>query len=377
MAINPAISIDYTQWPRIVNVAAPVTEVNCQDIHDTLSLLQSNVGAIDERGIINSSGLEELGGGVQVGLTVTLLDALLRFEARTEQTICKVTGGNLVSYNSDAGEFREVPLAYSEFVMATYTSSSSATQSNLDALNYSSYQNAVWLDLNSSSSGTEFPSGTRETPVNNLYDAREIAVDKGFDTINFLTPATLPADINLDDFSLVGRSPTQTFVFIPPTTSTQRTRFTNMYVAGTLNFDAFIDLCVTGDLDYINGIIRKTSISGDVHVRGGASVILIDCGSADLVAPPTFDMGGTGQYMVARNYQGDMRLTNFNDPVLECSIFFHNGMLEIDPTVSDGTVEVRGHVELVDNSTGNAAIKSDYIMNPYNVADKTWEYTRA
>ena len=186
MAINSSLSINYNTSPRLVNVASPEVELTCQDLYDTLQYLQAGLGGMDEPPIVLASGKEELGGGVRVGLTVTLLDALVQFDARTEPTTCKVDGGNLVSFDTATEEYLNSPHAYSSFVMPIYTSSSSATQADTESLQYSSYQNAVWLDVNSSQSGTNYPSGTRENPVNNFGDAIDICSLKGFDTIRVL-----------------------------------------------------------------------------------------------------------------------------------------------------------------------------------------------
>jgi hypothetical protein len=81
------ITVDWTQSPRIITVAAPSTELTIQDLHDTLRVLSEQPWeGLAYPKIINTFGKQDLGGGVAVGLTSVLLDAVLAFEARRAST---------------------------------------------------------------------------------------------------------------------------------------------------------------------------------------------------------------------------------------------------------------------------------------------------
>lgn len=82
MATRSDVSVDYFLSPRIVRVAAPSTELTIQDLHDTVRDIEDEPGAMQYPELISTAGKEELGGGVTVGLTSTLLDAVVAFDAR-------------------------------------------------------------------------------------------------------------------------------------------------------------------------------------------------------------------------------------------------------------------------------------------------------
>ena len=129
MTIRTDVTIDWTVSPRIITVASPSVEISIQDLYDTCMDLEAKSDAIDDPHIINAAGKEELGPGVLVGLTATLQNALLAFEARSGPSYdqCSVSGGNLVALESDLITYASVPIFPTSFTQVVVTASSSAT----------------------------------------------------------------------------------------------------------------------------------------------------------------------------------------------------------------------------------------------------------
>ena len=82
MAIRNDISIDYSISPREILVDAPSVEITIQDLIDTVWDIQSQALAMRYPNILESSGKETLDEVTKVGLTVTLNNAQIAFEAR-------------------------------------------------------------------------------------------------------------------------------------------------------------------------------------------------------------------------------------------------------------------------------------------------------
>ena len=82
MAVRDDITIDWFLSPRIIRVASPSTELTIQDLHDTARDIESRIENLIYNQIISTAGKEALGGGVSVGLTSTLLNAKIAFDAR-------------------------------------------------------------------------------------------------------------------------------------------------------------------------------------------------------------------------------------------------------------------------------------------------------
>jgi hypothetical protein len=120
------ISVNWTPSPRIVTVAAPEVAVTIQDLYDTLRTLEAEPYGVDEPSIVSGAGKEPLGGGLYVGLTVTLLNARLAFEARPGPSFvqCQVSGGNLVAVDALGAEMNPIQTtAYTQVIMAASSSS--------------------------------------------------------------------------------------------------------------------------------------------------------------------------------------------------------------------------------------------------------------
>ena len=143
MAIRNDLTIDWEVSPRIILVDAPSIEISMQDLLDTLRDAEALPQNMDDDPIVSAAGKENLGGGVYVGLTVTLLNAVLGFEARGGPTWeqCNISGGNLVAVDSNGQTISPVyPTMYTHVVM---TASSSATLQGLDTL-CAEVAEAVW-----------------------------------------------------------------------------------------------------------------------------------------------------------------------------------------------------------------------------------------
>lgn len=81
------VTIDWFLSPRIIRIAEPSTEIDVQDLHDTVTEIESRITNLIYDRIIATAGKENLGSGVFVGLTSTLLNAKLAFEARKISTV--------------------------------------------------------------------------------------------------------------------------------------------------------------------------------------------------------------------------------------------------------------------------------------------------
>lgn len=86
MTIRTDVTVDPTLSPRLAEVDAPATEFSAQDQVDTLRDIEEKPRFGSEARLINSSGKENLGGGVSVGITNQLNDVQIVFESRLTPT---------------------------------------------------------------------------------------------------------------------------------------------------------------------------------------------------------------------------------------------------------------------------------------------------
>lgn len=128
MTIRNDVTVNWASSPRIITVASPSETITIKDLYDTLRSLEASLSSMDDDSIVEAGGLEDLGGGVQVGLTVTLLNAKLAFESRSGPAFsqCRISGGNLVAKDS-AGTYFSSPIESTAYTQVILSNSSSAT----------------------------------------------------------------------------------------------------------------------------------------------------------------------------------------------------------------------------------------------------------
>ena len=127
MSIRSDITIDWNLSPRIIEVAITSTEVQMQDLIDTLREAEEHFPNLSYFHIVDSSGKESLGGGVSIGITLKLRNAQLKFADRGGPSfvICYVTGGNLVAV--DSADYPMEPIATSDYVQVIMIRSAAST----------------------------------------------------------------------------------------------------------------------------------------------------------------------------------------------------------------------------------------------------------
>lgn len=234
-----------------------------------------------------------------------------------------------------------------------------STVAQLEELQYSSYQNRVWVDVNTSNSGVDYPSGTREYPVNNAQDATAIANNKGFGSIAILTDTTLSTGDDLSGFTVIGMNPTRTTVIIEDTADVANAEFRECTVKGTLDGNVLITKCIVEDLEYMSGIISDSWIKGTIALGGSVNAHILGCHSGEVGnTAPRIDMGGSGQSLGVRDYHGRLEIYNMTGSLDNAYINMSSGEVVLEDTITAGNIFVRGICALTNNS-GGAAVNVD------------------
>lgn len=116
MAFRDDITVYWHLDPRIIEVAAPSTDLVIQDLYDTCKTLEQRPQNLVHPKLCDAFGKIDLGGGKFTVVTLVLLDALVKFEDRAgpSTTECNVRDGNLVSYDT-VGEVFVTPMEPSTY----------------------------------------------------------------------------------------------------------------------------------------------------------------------------------------------------------------------------------------------------------------------
>lgn len=366
MTIRNDLYFDWLSSPRIITVLSPSTVITIQDLVDTCRANEDQLFNMQHPKIINANGKDSLGGGVFVGITATLQNALLAFEARPGPAFvqCNVQGGNLVAVDTNGDNID--PILTTAYTQVVRTSSSSSTLQELADIQYSSFSNGVTVDLLSSYAGIVYPIGTPRQPVNNFNDALEIANTRGFSKLFILGDALIDSGLDYSGKVFYGESITKSILTIHPLAQVQGCEFHDATVEGTLDGGSTIKNCKILDLNYVNGMVESSILSGTIMLAGDA--IFLDCWSDIPTYNPIINFDNSASSLAIRGYDGKLSISNKNQPQ-QVTIDLDAGQIILDNTVTNGTIIIRGVGELINNSTGSVIVNDSFLLNPLSITN--------
>jgi hypothetical protein len=223
---------------------------------------------------------------------------------------------------------------------------------NVTEIQHGVFNGVVTLDAVNGSAGQIYPKGAPTDPVNNAIDAVAIAKSRGFDTIEVIGDYTFDTGDNINGFTIEGQNAVKSMITINAGADAKKVELFECHVTGTLDGSSTARNCLITDLYYINGFIYNSVLSpGVISLGGGNPGYFIECVSG--IGVPTIDMGGSGQALAVRGFNGVLRLINKtgSDAV---SIDLASGQIILDSaTFTGGSVLVDGDGKLVDENGVN------------------------
>jgi hypothetical protein len=245
------------------------------------------------------------------------------------------------------------------------------------AIEYSSFNGVVLIDVANGFAGTLYPTGTEQRPVNNLADAMLIAEVRGFDTFLVRGNLTINSGVDYTDKIFIGSSPTKTTLTIDPAAIVTNCEFETAEVLGTLDGGATLRSCFISDLNYVDGYLELCVLGdGTITLSGINPAYILDCRSGVAgTGTPTINLGGSGSALNVRNYNGGLKLINKTGSD-NISIDLNSGQLKIDGTVTvsaQDEIVVRGVGLLTNNAVNPEYVQSDGLISTQYVTEATWQ----
>ncbi|HEY5268627.1 MAG TPA: hypothetical protein VII94_05920 [Candidatus Saccharimonadales bacterium] len=127
MAFRSDLTFNWDLSPRVITILSPSTLLNLQDLVDTCRTVEAYMENLTYPTIILAAGKDNLGGGLLVGITAILQNAVIAFEDRSGPTYaqCTINGGNLVAIDSFGSNIS--PIQPTSFTQVITSASSSST----------------------------------------------------------------------------------------------------------------------------------------------------------------------------------------------------------------------------------------------------------
>jgi len=255
---------------------------------------------------------------------------------------------NLVGANSNVGDNVNVN-------QVSVRSQNSAGLISSPDIEYASFNGGVTIDTTTSNTGTIFPAGTEQKKVNNIADALLIAAYRGFNKLYIHSDLEIGSNGDLANFVLEGQSHVKTNIDILTYADVTNVTIVDCNVSGILDGNSEIRKCVIENLQYVNGHIHDSGLSGIILLDGNMDAYIANCTQVDMNIIPIIDMGGSGQDLLMPNYTGFIRIENLTSSN-RVGISMTGGRVVLDSTtITNGIINVGG-IGKVEDESGNPII---------------------
>jgi hypothetical protein len=248
------------------------------------------------------------------------------------------------------------------------------------------YAGVVTVDVtatNDYAESTEYPAGTPSYPVNNLVDAISIANARGFTHFNILESMEVNTGSDFTGVEFYGQSITKTLLTIESSADTTKSEFYEAAITGTLDGENKLNNCLLQTLNFVNGIVSDCLLGNYTITLGGSTdAYFLNCWSVvSGEDTPIIDMGGAGQDLGLRNYNGVLKITNLDWAANTIAMDLNSAKIILDSTITAGTVVCRGVGALVDTSgnpipsgTWNGGVTIvNTAIDTLSIARQVWE----
>lgn len=367
------MTIEFDKINQLIIIKKPDVEIVCQDLINAIRDYEDDLLSFDVAKIANANGKDDLGGGVLVGITLTLLNWRLQFEARTELegwTICKVSGGNLVAVDENGDSIS--PIAPSAYVNVILANSSSATLQELTTIQNSSFNNGITVDPLNGVDSLIFPAGTPQAPVKTCDYVMSLAELRCFKIIYVLNDFNI-SNHDMSGYTMIGLSPRQTHIGINNILwfggCLKECSFSGYFSDGSV-----IEVlnCEIGNVENITLNARNCYLSGTIILNNTRSSNFYNCvdgipGSG----VPVINIDDC-ESLGIWDYSGGLKIINLVNGC-DVSVNLQAGRVILDESCTGGTLIIRGIGSLVNNSSiPTANINKIGLLDLPSITSSVW-----
>ncbi len=223
-----------------------------------------------------------------------------------------------------------------------------------------------------STAGDSYPVGTSRKPVNNWTDAIAIMSEYHLHNIELHTDAQLTESIQNAEFSSAAG-----IVYLDLNgQDVNGSRFDAIGVVGDFaDSQVVIEDCYIVSAYRFHGLISDCHLGGIIQSSVSGGTAMKNCSTAMDTDDPAnaiqiFDMGNGKTNISCHAARGSFRVINMTDSDAYFAIDLDGGVLEINSSCTNGTIDVRGQGTLIDTSNGST-VNSDGFLDSTIHNDQT------
>lgn len=220
------------------------------------------------------------------------------------------------------------------------------------------YQGAVYIDTTGAgTSGTSFPTGTPEQPVDNITDARTIADSRGITKYVLNGAVTVTVDHLNWTFEGIGDADASTYTFTSAADITgssffQCTILGDLTGSGRCSYQEALIGAPAGTVLGVQGILNTVGLYGMIRLAAGGTLEGTEVASRDVVNGVTIDFNGAAATLALANMQGVFTVINNTNALGVVGAALAGAILTIAASNTNGIYILLGYGEVTDNKAG-------------------------
>lgn len=254
--------------------------------------------------------------------------------------------------------------AYTVLCQSKVSNLSDSRLMQVDEIRRASYDGAVNVDIENvtgnAMSGSTYPAGTEEFPVDNLDDALVISAETGLARFNVIGNATFPIDFTCSNCELSGGGTTRsTFAF--EDCALNDCSVLHARLEGSAAGISLLDDVLLSDFDFSDAVpvgaddtvlIQNSRLRGETQIPANfaGALVMADCKAGRSSLAAEFCLACTTATIVARGFIGDLTFCDSASAGNRIELDVLSGTVHVQASCTAGTFELRGLYHLDNQS---------------------------
>lgn len=235
-------------------------------------------------------------------------------------------------------------------------SANSAGLVQMREIEQSSFEGYVHIDQNNGGAGTTYPSGTLSHPVNNIDDAKLIAMVRGLPGFFVTGELVIQSGEDVSGLYFKGKASTEnlprTKIILTSGCITAGLAIEMSTVTGKQNGEMIFSQCMIENLEDVEGTFYACRFLGTIKAKIGAGLRLDIVESSSNLAGCILDANGSPSQKFLSGFKGHITIKNMAHSDCRVVINLEGGHLLVDASCTQGMLDIQGYGEITDNSNG-------------------------
>jgi len=230
----------------------------------------------------------------------------------------------------------------------------------------------VFIDTVNGGSGTSYPLGELNSPVNNLEDALSISENYGISKLHIKGPLTITSTDDISGYTLFADRSLGNSVTVVSGATTNKTYFENLTVSGTMDGSVRYTTCVLGTIHGFDGGAKNSLLTNDISIVGNGANYFTECDTYITDSSQFKLINIRDKNVNFIRCRGNFEIAN-KTSTNTTAIDLVAGTVLINNTCTAGEIFMDGIVHVIDNSAVGCTVTTTNALDMELTVNAIWE----